>query len=81
MVEDDAPWKAPLDEKVGWCMWKIMEIKEQLEKQSIPKPNKPWYTSIGIWIALILFVIMIVMIYLFYLTEIGWTVSMPKGAK
>lgn len=75
--KNDAPWNATLDEKVGWCMWNIMQIKKQLEGQSVP--SKPWYTSVGIWVGIISVIVILGMIYVFYLVDkVGYGIILPQ---
>jgi len=40
--------------------------------------NKPWYTSFGIWMAIILTLIVIYLVYVFYMAETGHTVKLPE---
>jgi len=42
------------------------------------KPKyKPWYTSIGTWIAILLFAGMCYLIYAFVMSELGYNIKMP----
>jgi len=38
---------------------------------------KPWYTSPGIWLAIILTLVMFYALYAFYMSETGHTVRLP----
>lgn len=38
---------------------------------------KPWYTSWGTWLAILLFLVMCYLIYAFYMSEMGYNIKMP----
>ncbi len=63
-----------LEDKVEWCINKIMVIEKQLQ----PKLSKPWYTSFSIWLSILLGILTLVLVYFFYLSEQGWTMILPK---
>ncbi len=69
-----------LEDKVEWCINKIMQIEKQLE-QLKPKPSKSWYTSFGVWIAVLLTAVTLILVYFFYLSEQGWTMLLPVWMK
>ena len=50
-------------------------------KVLVPKPDKPWYQSIGVWIAILLTIGIFVAIYIFYLTEHGYGLLLPEWMK
>ena len=66
-----------LEDKVEWCIRSIMQIQRELQ----PKPSKPWYTSFSTWLVILLVIGMMVIIYLFYLSELGWTMLLPGWMK
>lgn len=40
--------------------------------------NKSWYTSFGVWLAIILTLIAIYLVYVFYMAETGHNVILPE---
>jgi uncharacterized membrane protein YukC len=40
--------------------------------------NKSWYTSFGVWLAIILTLIAIYLVYVFYMSETGHNVVLPE---
>lgn len=59
---------APLDYKISWCIERIVKIEK-----SICKPSQPWYTSFGVWFAIVLTLLVLLIIYVFYLSTLGYT--------
>jgi len=51
------------------------ELKSALNKKSKPKP---WYTSAGVWLAILLTLVMIYLVYVFYMSETGHNVILPE---
>jgi len=47
-------------------------------KAALDKKSKPWYTSAGIWLAILLTLIMIYLVYVFYMSETGHNVILPE---
>ena len=79
-VENTPRKSAYTDDKIEWCIGKIMQLERQLEKLK-PRLPKPWYTDISIWISILLVLIVLILVYIFYLTEMGWTVLLPEWMK
>lgn len=53
---------------------------QQLERKwnkAFPKP-RPWYTSFGVWFALLLVLGMIYLVWLFYMGETGHSIKIPR---
>jgi|GEM_PF-3650166 len=50
-------------------------------KAALDKKSKPWYTSAGIWLAILLTLIMIYLVYVFYMSETGHSVVLPGFMK
>jgi hypothetical protein len=50
----------------------IREIYDYLH----PVP-KPWYTSFGVWLAIILALVLIYVLYVFYMSETGHVIKLP----
>ena len=49
------------------------------EIKSVSSPKyKPWYTSAGVWLAIILTLIAIYLVYVFYMAETGHNVILPE---
>ena len=59
--------EAPVDYKIDWCINEIVEIKKECCKSS------PWYTSLGVWFAILCTILLIVLVYVYYLSTIGYT--------
>ena len=57
-------------ENFARCILELHNKVEELEKLLIPV-RKPWFTSIGIWFAIILTLAMLYMIFLLYMKETG----------
>lgn len=64
---------ASIYEKVDWCIYQITELDKRLDKLAKSVPIKPWYTSFGIWLAIILVLLALLIIYVFYLSTLGYT--------
>ena len=62
-----------LEDKVNWCINKITKIEKRLNVN-----NKPWYKSVGIWLAIVSVVLMLYIIYMFYMTEHGYGIALPQ---
>ena len=52
-------------------------LYKEIKSASSPK-YKPWYTSAGVWLAIILTLAMIYLLYVFYMAEIGHNVILPE---
>jgi len=50
-------------------------------KAALNKKSKPWYTSAGVWLAILLTLTMIYVVYVFYMSETGHTVVLPEFMK
>ena len=87
----EEPPVAPVEETaITKFQYHLMQIQESLldrqnEDHKIlrdiygylhPVP-RPWYTSPGIWLAIILTLIMFYLLYAFYMSETGHTVRLP----
>lgn len=69
LPEQDAPWYYKLD----WCILQISKLDEKLDKLTKPIPIKPWYTSFGVWFAIVLTLLVLAIVYIFYLSTLGYT--------
>ena len=69
------PQNASVYDKVDWCICQILDINEKLDKLINPPPiaSKPWYTSSGVWFAIVLTLLVLAIIYIFYLSTLGYT--------
>jgi len=52
-------------------------LRREIKSVSSPK-YKPWYTSAGVWLAIILTLIAIYLVYVFYMAETGHNVILPE---
>ena len=89
-VVEEKPAEPVEETAIAKFQYRIMQIQESLldrqnEDHKIlrdiygylhPVP-KPWYTSPGIWLAIILTLIMFYLLYAFYMSETGHTVRLP----
>lgn len=55
-------------------------LYKELKKIVNPEP-KPWYTSFGIWLAILLTLIALYLVYVFYMAETGHHVILPDFLK
>ncbi len=54
----------------------VQQLENRLDK-AFPKP-KPWYTSFGVWFALLLALGMIYLVWVFYMGETGHSIKVPS---
>lgn len=59
----------------------IIELQSQVDQLFKKEPEKPWYMSFGVWLAIILTIIAIYLAYVFYMSETGHTVIIPAILK
>lgn len=45
------------------------------------RPEKPWYKSPGVWIGIICFILLVYLLYVFYMSELGYTIRVPQFLK
>lgn len=55
-------------------------LYKELKKVVNPEP-KPWYMSIGVWLAILLTLIVLYLVYVFYMAETGHNVILPDFLK
>ena len=53
------------------------KLETRLESYVNPK-SKPWYTSWGIWLAILLTIVVLYLSYAFYMSETGHKVTLPS---
>lgn len=55
-------------------------LYKELKKVINPEP-KPWYTSFGVWLAILLTLIVLYLVYVFYMAETDHNVILPDFLK